>query len=216
MARWAVFDFDGTLLPHTSAEKLFFKRLIRAHIVPPLNLVLFSGMAVWDLLHNNRYALKANKYYLRGLPCGATRRFGSRFFKKEIEPRLSSRGVAEIWQRHRQGYNILVLSGAPEFLLLPLQQQLPIAYLLGSKPAHHKGRFTGALEAPHPFAQRKKTYLLELAPQLDIDFSQSVVFANHHTDALHMELFGEVVAVNPTPRLYQLAQENHWGIAVWE
>ncbi len=215
MARWAVFDVDGTLLPHTSTEQEFFKHLLAQQMLPPANLGMFLLMSAWYTMCRQPHQLKANKMYLRGFPVNATRRYGKRFFRRFLWPRFSRDGIAEVLHRHAAGYRIFILSGAPLFLVEPLRQKLPVDELLASQPEERNGRFTGWLAAPHPYAQQKRDYLLELAAPLEMDFHQSVVFANHHTDALHMELFGEVVAVNPTPRLESEAQQNGWRIVHW-
>ncbi len=64
----------------------------------------------------------------------------------------------------------------------------------------------------HPYGERKTIILKALAQKLSIDFTQSIVFANHHSDYHHMLLFGEAVAVNPTARLKKFAQKHHWKI----
>ncbi len=215
MARWAVFDVDGTLLPHTSSEQLFFKELIAQQIIPPTNVLLFAGITVWYLVQRNSDNIKANKWYLRKFPVKATHRFARHFFNTQLWTRFSSRGLAEVNQRYKAGYQIFILSGAPNFLIEPLRHKIPVAWLLASIPEERHGYYTGRLAAPHPYAHQKRDYLLELAPSLEMDFSRSVVFANHHTDALHMELFGEVVAVNPTPQLERAAQRNRWQVVRW-
>ena len=45
--------------------------------------------------------------------------------------------------------------------------------------------------------KRKSAILTDIRRQFGIDFPQSVVFANHHSDAHNMMLFGRAVAVDP-------------------
>jgi phosphoserine phosphatase len=73
----------------------------------------------------------------------------------------------------------------------------------------------GYVAGPHPFGRRKSAILQEAGQELEIDFSQSVVFANHHSDVHHMRLFGKAVAVNPTGKLKRLATASGWEIATW-
>ncbi len=215
MARWAVFDVDGTLLPHTSTEQLFIKELFTRQVFTPAQWLTFLLLALNGFRYGLGSALRANKGYYRGMPVGTARQFAGWFFRHHLKARLSPIGLAEVSRRQQQGYRIFILSGAPQFLIEPLAAHLQADYVLGSRLEHHNGRFTGRLAAPHPYALHKRDYLKALAPELDLDFQQSAVYANHHTDALHMELFHEVVAVNPTPRLAQIAGEHHWPVVHW-
>ncbi len=215
MARWAVFDVDGTLLPQTSAERLFLKELINRQIITPAQVLTFSLLLLPPFHSHWGEVLRANKGYFRGIPVANARRFSGWFFRHRLLPRLSPLGVAEVRRRKMEGYQIFLLSGAPQFLLEPLGLHLNADYILGCQLEQHNKRFTGRLNAPHPYGRYKRRYLLEVAPQLSLAFDQSVVFANHHTDALHMELFREAVAVNPTPSLAQIARERGWPVVHW-
>jgi len=96
MARWAVFDVDGTLLPHTSTEQEFFKHLLAQQILPPANLGMFLLMSAWYTIRRQPHQLKANKMYLRGFRVNATRRYGKRFFRRFLWPRFSREGIAQL------------------------------------------------------------------------------------------------------------------------
>ena len=88
-------------------------------------------------------------------------------------------------------------------------------YFISSELEIEDHLFTGHLKTSHPYGQRKVQILQGLQTKLDIDFQNSIVFANHHSDVPHMLLFGEAVAVNPTSRLIKFAEKNHWEIERW-
>ena len=215
MARWAVFDVDGTLIPNTSVEQLFLKELLQKQALTISQLGTFLLFAISAVLNRQRNPLRSNKGYYRGMPVGSARRFAAYFTRQQLISRISPRGVAEIERRKQKGYHIFLLSGAPQFLIEPLATYLQADFVLGTQLEHHRGYFTGKLAAPHPFGPQKTKYLQTLASELNIHFQESAVFANHHTDALHMALFGEAIAVNPTPQLAQTAQTYHWAIVHW-
>ncbi|NOX37353.1 MAG: HAD-IB family phosphatase [Calditrichaeota bacterium] len=216
MARWAVFDVDGTLLPGTSMEQLFALYLLKQGRIPLRNLFHFLIRAVRTVRTTRSLdGLKQEKVYFRGLPQLQIEQQAEVFFRERILPRLSTEGLDTVRTRRDQGFRILYLSGSPDFLLRGLQRHLPADYWLAATLEVQNGRFSGRLLKPHPYGQQKKLYLLELQSSLEIDFSQSVVYANHHSDVHHMELFAQAIAVNPTPRLQQIARQRGWPIVFW-
>ena len=44
---------------------------------------------------------------------------------------------------------------------------------------------------------------------------KSIVYANHHSDSIHVEMFGKAVVVNPTAALKKIAAERSWEIQFW-
>ncbi len=217
MAHWAVFDVDGTLLPGTSMEKMFLWELIRRGEIPWQNMAYFLSHGIYTLVRTRSWdVLKGSKLYLRGLSKQRVTHLAEWYFRRCIVGRLSRRGMMEVRHHRTRGFRILYLSGSPEFLIRCLQQQEPADYWLAAQPEVKQGMFTGALARPHPYGRQKKTYLLQLQHALDIDFSRSIVFANHHSDVHHMEMFGQAVAVNPTARLRQIARRRGWPIAIWD
>src|SRR5438093_1453682 len=64
----------------------------------------------------------------------------------------------------------------------------------------------------HPRGRNKAVLMKRFAGAHDIDLSRSYGYADHHTDAPLLALFGHPVAVNPDARLRRIAQENQWAI----
>jgi len=56
-----------------------------------------------------------------------------------------------------------------------------------------------------PFARAKKAFV-RLPSQLELNFRDSIVFADHHLDAGRMAIFGKAPAVNPTAMLKKLPE----------
>jgi phosphoserine phosphatase len=61
----AIFDLDGTLIPHTSAEKTFIFYLLRNGVLSPLNLVQMFA-AILKTRGNLHAITRVNKAYLIG------------------------------------------------------------------------------------------------------------------------------------------------------
>jgi HAD superfamily hydrolase (TIGR01490 family) len=215
--RWAVFDVDGTLLPFTSLEKMFVGYALKSGLLPPLNMMNYLLRAGNLLLQGKTFdAFKRNKMFLKGLPAEAVEKTAGDFFTPQIITRFSSKGLQTVQQHREEGFKILLLTGSPIFLARRLGNLYKPDHLIALNLEIRDFRYTGNITGKHPYGEFKKQLLLEVKPDLQIDFEQSRVYANHHSDAAHMELFGQAIAVNPTGKLQQIARERSWNIEKWD
>jgi HAD superfamily hydrolase (TIGR01490 family) len=216
MATWAVFDIDGTLLPGMSMEKEFLRYLLAGRLLPAANLVRFAVKGLAGILAQGwEEAPKVNKSYLKGLYIGDVDAYAQACFRTRIAPAISKDGLQTLEAMRERGHGILVISGAPAFLMRCLEPIVRPDYAICTTLEAINGCYTGQVVGLHPFGRRKRYILQGIGQDLDIDFPQSVVYANHHSDVYHMRLFGKAVAVNPTRRLRKSAAEAGWEIAIW-
>lgn len=220
MDRWAVFDIDGTLLPGASLESRFINYFRREHLIPYRNLILYLMKGLAGSLSRDlgmrEDAFKGNKMYLRGLPAESIQVSAQEFFRDYIKPLLFSKGLETIENFRNEGYKILLLSGSLDILVANFERICNPDKIICTELEVVNNRLTGRINGLHPYSTRKKNLLLKLQDELQIDYKSSIVFANHHTDVHHMELFGEVVAVNSTPELKSIALERGWRIEYWD
>ena len=228
MARWAVFDIDGTLLPGASIEARFLIRFRKEVRIPYRNWLAYFLKGMLSLLSlplsgtgNWLDGFKSNKIFLRGFLAQSVREFAQKFLEKHVIPLLSAEGLQTVETYRQRDYKIMLMSGSLDFLVESMREVYHPDYVvcteleITSEP-NASGRYTGRIVGLHPMGMRKRKILSNLQKELDIDFSNSVVFANHHIDVHHMELFGGAVAVNPTPKLHNIAQKRSWRIERWE
>jgi len=216
MARWAVFDVDGTLLPKISMEREFLNYMIRKRMLPLKNLFYYSFKGIIGIFsHGWEETVKSNKTYLKGLSVSIVEEHAAECFKKRIIPALAIRGKQKVEAFRQRGYKILIISGAPSFLAFHLQPLYYPHHIICTELEVKKGFYSGRLSGLHPFGKRKQTILEKIQRKLDIDFGNSVVFADHHADIYHMRLFGKAVAVNATPKLRKAALRYGWELDVW-
>lgn len=217
MARWAVFDVDGTLLPKTSMEKWFITTVIKRGSLPVTNILFYflSAMKL-SITDNWEEAFKSNKLYLKDLLVQQVETDGENFFQKIVRTALSLDGIETVRKYRSSGYKILIMSGSPDFLTNHLQNIYFPDCLISTQLETKNASYTGNTLGLHPYGIRKTKILKNLQSELEIDFSVSKVFANHHADADHMALFGEVVAVNPTSKLARIANNKGWKVEMWE
>lgn len=216
MSRWAVFDVDGTLFPPSSMEKTFIGHMLRKGAIPAANIFYyFLTGCVRTILTNYAEGFKNNKYYLKYLPVRPIQSAARQFVHQFIWPRISSTGKEQIRLCRQNGYRILIMSGSPDFLTYPLANYLQPDLTIAAELELKEDQFSGELTGLHPYGERKTFILKELSKKYAIDFQNSMVFANHHSDYHHMVLFGKAIAVNPTAKLKKLAEKEGWKIELW-
>ncbi len=211
----AVFDVDNTLLPGTTAERAFISYLIRnGHYGTEATLRTLA-----TLVRHARLgpfgALRTHRPYLRDRPVTDVARLADRVFATRILPRLAPAGLARIRWHQGRGHRVALLSGAPQFLVELLARYLGIETVIGTPLALASGRYTGKLAGLHPYGERKALLARQFAEAHAIDRSASYAYADHHTDAEVLGLFGHPVCVNATPRLRRIAARNGWPIEDW-
>lgn len=210
--RIAVFDIDGTLLPGASVEGLFFRQLLRAGHLRWHNLLRMLRHFLKNFPGGATPSIRLNKWFYAGFQVKELQIKAWRFVDRDLLQRLSQEGLSALEDCRKQGCEIVLLSGAPTIFVERLARRLHAKFFFGAELQHSDDFFTGELADPHPFGPGKRDMLLAMNARTEIDFSSSLAFANHHSDAHHLELFGKPVAVNPTLRLARIARRRGWEI----
>ena len=207
-----VFDIDGTLLPGTSCERLFFKHLLHEKIIGLRNLFSFGIRGIVLIPNGRSYALKANKGYLRGFSPDYMAGIGRKFFEDHVSKRISVKGILRIEEHRRNGDNIILLSGMPEFLLRNFSEYLGVDEQIGSILEVNAGKFTGRTIGHFPLARGKIEVLMPLLEKYRLDWSDLTAYADHGLDRYLLEKVGHPVAVNPGADLKKIAKSNGWPV----
>lgn len=211
----AVFDVDNTLLPGTTSERAFIAYLIRnghygarATLRTLLTIVRHAHLGPGG-------ALRIHRPYLRDRTVVDVARLADRVFATRILPRLAPNGLARIRWHQGRGHRVALLSGAPEFLVTLLAAHLGVETVIGTPLRLEAGRYTGALAGLHPYGERKALLARRFIADHQIDPAASYAYADHHTDAEVLALFGHPTCVNGTARLRRIAARNGWAIEDW-
>jgi HAD superfamily hydrolase (TIGR01490 family) len=216
MAAWAIFDIDGTLLPGTSMERIFWRCLLRRRQLPARNIFHFISRGLAGARKAGLEGfLKSNKSYVKGLSVSGVRLLAADCYRRRIVPRLAQKGKEAVESLRRQGYKIMIISGAPDFLADLLRVEYAPDLIISTGLEIDSGRYTGRMSTLHPYGQRKTNILAGLAEKGDLDFARSIAFADHHSDIPHLAMFGRAVVVNPKRRLRRYARGHGWKIVRW-
>jgi len=217
MAKWAVFDIDGTLLPGLSIEARFILYSLRKNVIPYTKIIGHFLYGISGIFYGKGMDnFRTNKKYYKGLNVDYIAQTGNLFFKDRIAPFISKDGLKTIGEYRENGYKIMIMSGSIEFLIKDISQICEYDVLICTHIKTIDDVLTGEIEGFHPFGIHKKEILLRFQNEYDMDYKQSSVFANHHSDIYHMELFREAVAINPSKKLMKIANRLGWRIEFWE
>ena len=208
----AVFDVDGTLIPHTSLEILFSRWLLRKKLMGFRQIQAFIVHVFYGLREDTTEAFRRNKFYLRGLSLKKLRSLSGAFFEEEIRPRLLGELVDRMEVLRSEGKKIILLSGSLQFLLEELRSHLPADWVIGCRMECRKGILTGRIEGIHPYGKDKVRGLQELLDFQQVDFSSSWAFGDRWSDRYLLRLFGHCGVVNPGVRLEEWARRRHCEI----
>ncbi len=218
----AVFDVDRTLLPGTTAERLFLRYLWEKRELGLREALLTAGFAVRHLRPTPSrivQSIRRHRPYLRGKDLAEMQQLGADCFARDIRPRLAARGIAAVAEHRAHGHTTVMLSGSLWFLLQPMAEFLGVNHVIATrlavKAAAKPGRgpkLTTRLEGPHPYGRAKALLIKRFADDRQLDLAMSYAYADHYTDAEMLALVGHPICVNPDERLRREAEKRGWQI----
>ena len=208
----AVFDVDRTLLPDTTAERLFLRYLINERVIGFRSLLETVRFMAVKGRNNPIMATRRHRPYLRGSRVALVNELGARCFEEKIRPRLSPRGVERIQRHVKDGHQPVLLSGSIPQIIGPMAASLGVEHVICSNLESRGERFTGRLIGPHPYGGGKVLLIQRFASEFKIELQRSFCYADHHTDEPVLSLFGHPVCINPNERLRLIAQRLGWPI----
>jgi putative phosphoserine phosphatase / 1-acylglycerol-3-phosphate O-acyltransferase len=211
----AVFDLDRTLLPGTTAERIFLRYLIRRRLIGPSAAVRTALYGFQIGLRSAVQQIRADRPYLLGLHDATLRLHGRRCAFADIRPLLSARGVQRVADHIHCGHRLVLLSGSLPYVVEPLADELGIDDVICSRLEIDQLRLTGRLAGLHPYGEAKAVLMREYASFHNVDLSASYCYADHHTDESMLELFGNPVCVNPSEKLQRVAECRGWAVEMF-
>jgi HAD superfamily hydrolase (TIGR01490 family) len=207
-----LFDLDNTLLSgDTDVEWLEF--LIEHGTVP-------RSAQQDNLEMDRRYrsghadALEYVRFYLRFYPpheLPTLRAWRATFFEKRIRPRMlpAARNLIQE-QKHQL---VAIITATNRFLTEPIAAAFGIEHLLATEPQIVDSRFTGDIVGAPCMREGKIEHLnkwLARRGQSLRDFPETCFYSDSINDLPLLERVTHPVAVDPDPRLAEIARQRGW------
>lgn len=215
----AIFDFDGTLFPeetfplmmkhlkthpvHNNKYRRFISRILPVYLAYKLKLYPEQKM--------KEYSMRS---YITAF--GQTSKADiQKFFSQlggEMSQKLSEPVLQRLEQHSRDGYYIMLVSGAFEPLLHAVTKNINFDCIIGTSIPFRNKEIDKKTPVIHIQGERKKENIFAQLANNDVDWKNSFAYGDSYSDLNVLELVGNPVAVKPDSRLLQVANARKWEI----
>lgn len=130
-------------------------------------------------------------------------------FVNDVITPIIAPGAKKLIDDHRKaGNEMLIITATNTFVTQPIAQLLGITTLIGTEPEYKNGRMTGRIAGTPCFQEGKVTKIEEWLQGRAV--THSWCYSDSANDIPLLEWSDEPVAVDPCPRLQQIAEERGW------
>ncbi len=211
----ALFDVDNTLLPGQASETKFFRHLWRKGLVGWEELRRSAGWLARHIPPLSIHPLRQRKLYLEGKEPGVIEACAREFFHTELVPCLSSKGRDRLEAHRQSGHHLILVTGAPDFLVIPLAEWLNVPTFFSARLECEASRYTGRVLPPLPYGDGKRELIIAHAHEKGIDLASSFAYGDSPGDTELLDLVGYPVVVNPIRGMRRIARQRGWPIVDW-
>jgi HAD superfamily hydrolase (TIGR01490 family) len=197
----AIFDFDGTLLRGNSYH-VFFRWVLRARPGRAPELLFFLLLRRLRLVPA-RSMKNRTLAILRGLTGAEVSALGRRLYAGLLASRLRPAGLQEIAARRADGCEIVLVTGAFDFLVAPLVEAQAIALWRATGVAFCNGRCEGVIGGVELAGEEKLRAVENLFAGRSVDWAASWAYGDEEGDVSLLTRVGHPVWVKshrPVPR----------------
>jgi len=218
----AIFDFDGTLFPKdtlpfllSQSKDLKCSRLTGYRIyLSMIPLFLKYKLEIVTKLSREQMKLLAVKKF-NHLFKGMTEQELIAFFSicsEKAQPLLNEAVVQEVQKARSEGFHTVLLSGTYTYLLDHIGQQLGFDTVIGTKIQFANGVFDPCMDLEVVIGDLKLKNVNACFSNQEIDWEQSIAYADGYSDLDLLQAVGCPVVVNPDAKLKAIAEKNNWRI----
>lgn len=203
----AAFDLDGTLL-RKNCSFAFCRFLCERGVFSKLDLIycsciyvrhLYGGLSLWQLHH----LIFKRLFYGKSIETLSP--FLEEFLNERLEALWYSPAVSRLQQMRQSGFESMILSNSPHFLVEPIAQRIGIERVYASVyKSDALGRLSGIGSMMD--GAKKAAIITSLSSQNIVAFSDS------HLDLSFLQAAHVAVAVNPKYPLKKIAHRQGWEI----
>lgn len=211
----AVFDLDGTV---TSGDTYvaFLLHFLRAH---PVRLLRTSSLPFAVAMH--RAGLRDNTWLkarfmeriLGGTDRARIERSVESFLSGLLTRGLRPGALAALEAHRARGDRLILASASFDLYVEPLAEALGFHTVVCTRAAWQHGALTGRLDGPNCYGHAKLELLQRHLGRTE--GAGVTAYSDHHTDLPLLTWSEHGVAVNPTPKLSRLAEQNGLDVADW-
>jgi HAD superfamily phosphoserine phosphatase-like hydrolase len=202
-------DIDGTLISR-SLEQWLLLYLRRERKISRIRLLLNSlgHLIHWPLPRWFQWKL----VYLQGHCEADVNQWIVNSWQQWIQQALIPESVQFLNGLRQTGVRIVLLSGTPKPLAVPIMDYLKVHEIIAAEPVIQDHCYTGGLAKPHPRGLKKVDYVQEWLTQNQIDWNHTIAMADHWQDRFLLSRVKFPIVTHPKPKLARLALANQWPV----
>jgi len=206
-SRLALFDFDGTLC-RLNSYHVFLSWLMKRPT--PNSLKLMGAVALRKAgLVGRPTLLNIALGSLKGKTRAEVELIGKSIFKATLLPNLNKMGIAEMQKKRDEGYGLVILSGAFDFILKPFCDFYQIDHWQSTRLAYTNGICCGHLEGPEFLGDEKRIYVQNYFSQSSINWMESCAYSDELVDLPLFSLVGtKILILGHRPQQIPYLPEN--------
>ncbi|MBI5362150.1 MAG: HAD family hydrolase [Planctomycetes bacterium] len=137
------------------------------------------------------------------------------FMEELIRPRIAP-AARELVEYHRaQGHELAIITATNRFITTPIAHEFGIEHLIATEPEEQDGRFTGRVSGVACYRTGKLVHLNHWLCTHGLergDLAETWFYSDSHNDLPLLSAVEHPVAVDPCPRLLEIALSRGWVV----
>lgn len=215
----AFFDVDGTLLKSTIVHYYLWMRTLQSpFLLKHLRLLGFLPKIVYYLILDKMSRTRFNQVFYRnyrGMDAEQVKGLSMKIFETYIRPKIFSAAASQIEEHKAQGTDIVLVTGALDFIVQPIADYLSVDFVLAPQLCEQNGAFTGELTTLPLIGEQKAKVIHTYAEQHEISLEASYAYGDSQSDLPMLECVGNPAVVNPGKKLREKALASGWEMHEW-
>ncbi len=210
----ALFDLDNTLLAGDSDHLwgcfLVDRGLVDRRLYEQANDRFYKQYAEGrlDIHEFLNFALQP----LAEIDTGTLRSLHSEFMDASIRPIMTAAGREKIAMHQHCGDHPVIITATNSFVTGPIAEAFGVPDLIATEPEKIDGRYTGRVAGTPCFQHGKLERLNAWLRISGLDMQCSWFYSDSHNDLPLLEAVAHPIAVDPDPRLREIAEQRGWQI----
>jgi len=143
----------------------------------------------------------------------------ARFAEKDVRTGMRPGAIRALEAHKTAGDEIIIISAAADIIVAEIAKRLDVKYFLASEMGwDNQGRLKIEFASPNCYGEEKCVRydaFLDAHPELAGKITETVMYSDSHSDLPLMLKCDEAVAVHPSRKLRELANQYNFTIVDW-
>jgi len=218
MNKLHIFDVDNTIVRGQS-QRLLLSYLYKQKMI---GRIFYLRVMIWFIAYKFNIARDPKKVidyaysFLNGKNIIEIDRLASEFFEKVLKKNIYFGARELIEHLHTEDVTLILVSNSPSIVVKFLAEYLKVQAYFCTELEIINGIYTGKVRGELMYGESKRKTVLEYVKNNGYTLEDATAYGDHISDLFILEAVGHPIAVNPSPKLAQIARKKHWPITVFK